>query len=158
VEPRPIGPTALDRDLRKMDVGQLLWEMHALRQQIRKHRDAKGNDRCWENDVELYKLLPEPLPEELSPEMPESCVFLKNCAAYMAAQNSSTEVWLSVEYDISLTKYIQTYISYNRLDGASADAMELDLRTAFHLLTLPQKLFVAKLGLYCEEAGALPKD
>lgn len=55
-----------------------------LEQAIRKHRDAKSNDRCWENDLELYQVLGEELP--LSPELPPKEEFLKNCNCYYDGQ------------------------------------------------------------------------
>ena len=97
--------------------------------------------------------MPEGLPPDFDREMPESCVFMSKCAEYLATQKGTTEKWLSVEYDINLTRYIEIYLKWRM-----RSAEDLDLRTAFHLLTLPQKQFVAKLGLYHEEAGALPKD
>lgn len=51
---------------------------------IRKHRDAKGHDRCWENDLELYRVLGEPLPE--SPVLPPKEEFIANCNAYYDQQ------------------------------------------------------------------------
>lgn len=34
-------------------------EIMKLRNAIRAHRDQKGDDRCWMDDIELYKVLPE---------------------------------------------------------------------------------------------------
>lgn len=55
-----------------------------LRQAIRKHRDARGNDRCWQNDIELYKELGEDLPD--GPELPPREAFLNNCSSYYDCQ------------------------------------------------------------------------
>lgn len=46
---------------------------------IRKHRDSKGHERCWLNDLELYQTLHEPIPE---PDLPPRCEFIANCEAY----------------------------------------------------------------------------
>lgn len=34
-------------------------EINRLRDAIRKHRDQRLDDRCWEDDIELYEVLPE---------------------------------------------------------------------------------------------------
>ena len=49
---------------------------------IRKHRDAKGHDRCWLNDKELYEVLGEAIPEPSSPSYEEA---MMRCAEYCAA-------------------------------------------------------------------------
>lgn len=36
---------------------KMLDDWHILTEKIRKHRDARGHNRCKENDLELYKLL-----------------------------------------------------------------------------------------------------
>lgn len=53
---------------------------------IEKHRDAKGHDRCWENDLELYAVLGEKLPS--SPELPPQCEFQQKCKEYYFQQLS----------------------------------------------------------------------
>lgn len=37
----------------------LAEEVERLRSAIRRHRDQRGDDRCWLDDEELYKVLPE---------------------------------------------------------------------------------------------------
>jgi hypothetical protein len=69
-----------DQDLELMDVSQLKQEILKLRNSIREHRDAKGNDRCWLDDVELYQKLPENIQADFT--LPEKKEFLKNCEAY----------------------------------------------------------------------------
>ena len=69
-----------DSDLGEMNIEQLKSEIVKLRQTLRKHRDAKGNDRCWLDDVELYQLLPEGQEAEFT--LPEKNEFLKNCEIY----------------------------------------------------------------------------
>lgn len=51
---------------------------------IRKHRDAKGHDRCFENDLELYKLLPEST--KIDNQLPSRAEFLEGCAKYYDGQ------------------------------------------------------------------------
>lgn len=122
-----------------------------MRTALRAHRDAKGNDRCHENDVGLYKLLPEPLSADYSNEMPPACEFMAKCAEYMEGQRKSGEMWLSVKYDVNLTNYIKAFFDYSK--GAIIE--EIDVRVKFHLLTREQKEFVAALGLYVDDVGAV---
>ncbi len=46
---------------------------------IRKHRDMDGDDRCREDDIELYRVLGEPIPDAI---LPEECEFLESCKRY----------------------------------------------------------------------------
>jgi len=52
---------------------------------IRKHRDARGHARCWENDLELYSALGEAQP--VSPGLPPREEFLQHCALYYEEQS-----------------------------------------------------------------------
>jgi len=64
---------------------RLLWQdASAWRGAIRRHRDARGHDRCWEGDLELYRALGEPLPE--GPGLPCREEFLAKCAEYYEQQ------------------------------------------------------------------------
>lgn len=57
---------------------------------IRKHRDQKGDDRCWLDDEELYNLLPEGFDSrQLSPE-----IMLKNCAKFVASRHNPSLPYL----------------------------------------------------------------
>lgn len=46
---------------------------------IRKHRDQKGDDRCWQDDAELYQILP----EGHTPPAVDEPVMLENCKRYI---------------------------------------------------------------------------
>lgn len=63
--------------IQQMSVAELKDEVIRLRNGIREHRDTTGDDRCWLDDLLLYKLLPGSLPEsaELPPweEMERLC-------------------------------------------------------------------------------------
>lgn len=62
-----------------------LQRIQNLEEAIRKHRDAKGHDRCWLNDKELYKVLPETSPSE--PELPPTkAEFMEGCRKYCDGQ------------------------------------------------------------------------
>lgn len=63
-------------------------QVKKLHRAIRKHRNQRGDDRCWLNDVELYKVLPDYNPQiETTP--PPKCVFLQNCERYWASRQES---------------------------------------------------------------------
>lgn len=62
--------------------------LESLLSGIRKHRDQKGDDRCWMDDEELYKLLP----EGYEPPVRDTLVELKNCENYIKCRhNPGTE-------------------------------------------------------------------
>lgn len=55
---------------------------------IRRHRDEKGDDRCWMDDEVLYGLLP----EGRTPPKRDTCVMLEHCKRYIESrQNPNTE-------------------------------------------------------------------
>lgn len=69
----------MDEDLQGMSREQLIAEVRALRDGIRRHRDSTGHDLCWHHPA-LWSLLPEqtdPLPDV--PPWPE---FLRGCLRY----------------------------------------------------------------------------
>jgi hypothetical protein len=76
----------LNQDLGEMERlrNQAMAERDALRAAIRAHRDARGHDRCWENDVALYRVLGEPVPD--GPGLPSHGEFIMKCEEYFAGQ------------------------------------------------------------------------
>lgn len=52
-----------------------------LKKAIKKHRDAAGHERCWLNDMELYKVI-EPAPDKMNMALPPLPEFMNKCAAY----------------------------------------------------------------------------
>lgn len=62
-------------------LGTLERERDEMRTGIRKHRDAKGHDRCKENNLELYALL-EDGTIDADPELPPLPEFMAGCARY----------------------------------------------------------------------------
>jgi hypothetical protein len=51
----------------------------ALVDAITRHRDQKGDDRCWLDDLVLYAAIGEPNAVQ---HLPEKCEFLKSCERY----------------------------------------------------------------------------
>ena len=72
----------MDDDLDTLSREQLVAEVRRLRDGIRKHRDATGQDLCWHHP-ELWSLLPERT--DPVPEVPEWPQFLAGCVRYRAS-------------------------------------------------------------------------
>lgn len=63
-------------------------DVERLQDAIRKHRDFQGDNRCWMDDEELYKVLP----EGYTPPEREVEIELKNCETYLTCRrNPATE-------------------------------------------------------------------
>ena len=58
-----------------------------LMQAIRKHRDMRGDDRCYQDDHDLYLILPE---GDTRPET-EVAVTIENCQRYIECRQSGRE-------------------------------------------------------------------
>lgn len=72
-----------DTQLEGFSTVDLIDEVIRLRTSIRAHRDEKGHDRCWLDDVELYGILPEgTFGVDLA--LPPKDEFIKNCERYHA--------------------------------------------------------------------------
>lgn len=63
---------------------------------IRKHHDYRGDDRCWMDDEELYKTLP----EGYTPPKRDTCVELHNCNKYIACRQNPATTYVSPEREI----------------------------------------------------------
>ena len=77
---REIYMNKLDQGIQKMSIQELRKEIIRLRTGIRKHRDEKGDDRCWLDDVELYKLLPDNVSAIAT--LPPKNKFLRSCEKF----------------------------------------------------------------------------
>jgi hypothetical protein len=73
--------SSLDEDLDKMSDEELKSEVKKLRSVIRYHKDQKGDDRCWVDDIRLYEALPEGSVGYDSTLPPED-VFMANCKKF----------------------------------------------------------------------------
>jgi predicted transport protein len=58
---------------------------------IRMHRDQNGDDRCWEDDVTLYKKLP----EGYKAPVEDTKVQLEMCQKYIACRHNPNTVYVS---------------------------------------------------------------
>ena len=66
---------------------------------IRKHRDQRGDDRCWVDDLELYKVLGDS--DNVTPDnsLPAKDEFLRNCARFYdhRCKDGSGDGWKSYQ-------------------------------------------------------------
>lgn len=58
---------------------------------IRKHRDQRGDDRCWQDDEELYSILP----EGYTPPPRDTAVMLEQCEKYIACRQNPATTYIS---------------------------------------------------------------
>ena len=71
----------MDEDLKTMTSEALQEEVIKLRSVIRYHKNQKGDDRCWVDDLRLYEALPEGADGHDS-TLPTEEVFLENCKRF----------------------------------------------------------------------------
>lgn len=81
---------------------------------IRKHCDYRGDDRCYLDDEELYKILP----EGYTPPARDSCVELERCKAYIASRHNPNIEYISPqkrieELEASLAEILGIYDKSN---------------------------------------------
>jgi hypothetical protein len=84
-------------------------QVKKLHRAIRRHRDQRGDNRCWLDDNELYAILPDFQPP-IDTELPPKCIFLHNCERYWATrQGPFTYIELSrlskEEFMVTCEKY-----------------------------------------------------
>lgn len=63
-----------------------LERIRQLENAVKKHRDQKGDDRCYLDDLELYKVLYDNVEPDLA--LPSKEVFLKNCERYFECRKN----------------------------------------------------------------------
>ena len=67
-----------------------IFRVNELEAAIRKHRDERGDDRCWMDDLELYDHLPEGVGNaDLRLAPPEEQ--LANCRKFVECRHHGTE-------------------------------------------------------------------
>ena len=64
---------------------------------IRKHRDQRGDDRCWLDDAELYAVLGEPYE---TPKLAEPCEMMANCVRFIKSRHNPEVPYVSPEREI----------------------------------------------------------
>lgn len=104
-----------DQDIQFMDRLKMKLEIVRLRDAIRKHRDYRGDDRCHEDDTELYQSLP----EGYTPPAKDSCVELEQCKKYIACRHNPA------------TEYVSPQRRIEALEGLLKDA-------AYWIVKMPQ--------------------
>ncbi|RDJ35527.1 MAG: hypothetical protein DWQ19_11975 [Crenarchaeota archaeon] len=85
----------------------LQLEIEKLRNAIRKHRDQKGDDRCWLDDIELYNVLPEGV-AEADLRLHEPLEMMANCLRYISCRHNPSSEYVSPQRTIEkLTRDIE---------------------------------------------------
>ena len=72
----------MDDDLELMSREELLVAARGMREAIRTHRDASGQNLCWHHPA-MWDLLPEGTPPEI--EVPEWPQFMRGCVRYRSS-------------------------------------------------------------------------
>lgn len=72
-------------------VPAMIAEIERLQQAIRKHRDQRGDDRCWLDDETLYAVLP----EGYTPPERDCSVELSLCEKYIASRHNPKTTYVS---------------------------------------------------------------
>lgn len=74
-------------------------EIKSLRDAIRKHRDQRGDDRCWLDDQELYKVLPEGI-GDADTRLCTPDIMLENCKRFIASRHNPAIPYISPQRQI----------------------------------------------------------
>jgi hypothetical protein len=102
-------------------------EIERLRSAIRSHRDAKGDDRCWQDDETLYAVLP----EGYTPPERDSSVELSKCEAFIRSRHNPSIIYLSPEREIerlrSTIESISTMLGWGNVPPLSILEREISL-------------------------------
>lgn len=75
----------------RTDLPAALDEIDRLEKAIRKHRDYRGDDRCWLDDRELYAALP----EGYTPRKEDVAVELERCQQFIRCRHDPETVYVS---------------------------------------------------------------
>jgi hypothetical protein len=78
------------------EVLRLTAERDALLAAVRRHRDYRGDDRCYMDDEELYRALP----EGYTPPAREVAVELENCRRYLECRRNPATEYVSPQREI----------------------------------------------------------
>lgn len=91
---------------------------------IRKHRDEKGDDRCYLDDYELYAVLNEPIPESAC-QLNEPSEMIECCNRFVEARHDPSKAYLSPQREIeAIASRLQTAEGVAReMAGALIDGL-----------------------------------
>lgn len=74
---------------------------------IRRHRDERGDDRCYQDDRDLYEVLP----EGYTPRAEDTAVTIENCQKYIACRHDPATKYVSPQEKIDeLQAKLDTWI------------------------------------------------
>lgn len=100
---------------------------------IRKHRDMKGDDRCWLDDEELYNTLP----EKYFPPARDSKVELCNCAKFIESRHNPKVCYVSPDVEIAkLREENENLRAFKERVIEAADTKFSELKTAIERVIL----------------------
>jgi len=91
-------------DYLKDGANALLKKLELVLNAIRKHRDQRGDDRCWMDDNELYETT---LPEGINGadlRLHAPCEMIINCAKYIAHRQDPSVPYVSPQRTIEELK------------------------------------------------------
>jgi hypothetical protein len=78
------------------ELSERAYALERLQAAVREHRDARGDDRCWKDDEELYAALP----EGYTPPERDTSVQLAMCERYIASRQHPATEYVSPEREI----------------------------------------------------------
>ena len=81
---------ACSLDVQDAIAAAVAW-IDRLESAIREHRDAQGDDRCWLDDVKLYRALNGTGDFGPDMELPPKCDFLMSCARFWEQRQRPSE-------------------------------------------------------------------
>lgn len=82
-----------------------------LRIAVKEHRDARGDDRCWLDDIELYRALGEEVPKPMMLALPNREAFFTRCTEYYKnRQSPGCRPWITVEALQTRIDELESYI------------------------------------------------
>lgn len=89
---------------------------------IRRHRDQRGDDRCWQDDLELYAALPEGV-GGADLRLPSPQEMLENCKRYCTHRHDPTQPYRSPEREVErLEAELKAAVEHYRRTKEQADA------------------------------------
>lgn len=105
------GTWGSEIDFMQDEILDLETDYNRIKDAIRDHRDARGDDRCWVDDVDLYKSLGEEVPEPEALALPNKEAFLSRCIKYWNhRQKPNCNAWTTVEQLENRIRQLETAI------------------------------------------------